>query len=201
MTTRPEPRAVVVARLLLVASTTAALAAGAHVLGGGALPGRDALVALLALTCAAAVPVARRPVTWATGLPFAAGAGLVLHGALSWLAHVSRTAVTGHAQHGAPSVVLVPPGAGVPATSTVMLAAHAAATVLTVALLVALDRAVRGIGTWWSHVTPHLPSPVTVVTGQAVRWAADAPVVAPRDLVLARCARRRGPPVGSPVPA
>lgn len=80
-----------------------------------------------------------------------------------------------------------------------MLVAHVVGTLLTVALLVGADRAAGLARTWWAHVSPALLRPRVVVAVRVRTWP-DVVVLPPRTSLLGTAARRRGPPVGSPLP-
>lgn len=140
-------RSRVPARLAAVSSTVVALGAGGHVAGAGTLPDTRALAVLAALTAAGAAPLARRPLRVSTLLPAVAAWQWLLHRAFAATATVEAVpgdVVPGGAVHVHGGAVPVPmPGAGpgAHAASIAMIAAHAAATVLTVALLVATERA------------------------------------------------------------
>lgn len=208
-------RAQVTARVALVASTTTALAVAAHVAAGGALPAGPLLGTLVLLATAALAPLLRRRLTWARGLAVAAGVEAALHAALTWLAHGPVTTAVGatggadgagtphHGADLAPGALAVTVEALPvhPTASPAMTVAHAAATVVTVGLLVGLDEAVRLVAAWWSHVTLRRPAPVPVVTVRAAGRPVGPVVVGPRVRLLASEVRRRGPPRGVAVTA
>ncbi len=121
-------RALVVGRLLGVATTVLALGSGAHVLGGGHAPSGAALALIGALVLAGSAALARRPLTVRVLLPAAVAGQLAVHVALTWLApagaaamaggvHAGDARLVGHAGH--PELLEGPPGAlaGVPAAA------------------------------------------------------------------------------------
>lgn len=121
-------RALVVGRLLGVATTVLALGSGAHVLGGGHAPSGAALALIGALVLAGSAALARRPLTVRVLLPAAVVGQLAVHVALTWLApggaaamaggvHAGDARLVGHAGH--PELLAGSPGAlaGVPAAA------------------------------------------------------------------------------------
>ncbi|WP_019135514.1 hypothetical protein [Cellulomonas massiliensis] len=181
-------------RSVLVASLVVALAAGAHVLGGGHLP------APAVLATAGGVVLAVAAV--ATARPLGRGAALVLLGAGQLLLHQvfeavhgcvvpSAVAATSHAAHlgtvTSGSVTCEPAGH---ASSASMLVAHAAATVVTALVLASTERAVAVVLGWVVPALPvrpsappaHRPLPVLVVLPR------------PCAAALLRAVPRRGPP-------
>lgn len=121
-------RALVVGRLLGVATTVLALGSGAHVLGGGHAPSGAALALIGALVLAGSAALARRPLTVRVLLPAAVVGQLAVHVALTWLApagaaamaggvHAGDARLVGHPGH--PGLLAGSPGAlaGVPAAA------------------------------------------------------------------------------------
>jgi hypothetical protein len=120
-------RALVVGRLLGVATTVLALGSGAHVLGGGHAPSGAALALIGALVLAGSAALARRPLTVRVLLPAAVVGQLAVHVALTWLApsgaaamaggvHAGDARLVGHPGH--PELLAGSPGlAGVPAAA------------------------------------------------------------------------------------
>lgn len=111
-------------RELLVVATTLALAAGAHLLAGGALPTTALpVVALVATVLPAAVWLARRPLTLPRLLPVLVALQVALHVELSVLAAPAGSAApelgTGgpHAGHAAHSATLGALASAGPATA------------------------------------------------------------------------------------
>ncbi|MCK9793631.1 hypothetical protein M1843_07725 [Isoptericola sp. 4D.3] len=181
-------------RELLVAGTTLSIAAAAHLLAGGALPGAPLWwLVVLALTAPVAVWTARHRLTPARLLPAMVALQLVQHAALSVLGaadtrpdgSAAATALAGHAGHdlgpgSLPAATAVSPPlhhADGPGTATWMLAAHAAAVLVTALLLAAGDRAAENVVAHLRHVAmlvrgaPALPvaSRAGVVVGAAWR--------------------------------
>ncbi|MGN8245066.1 hypothetical protein ACTHAM_002178 [Cellulomonas soli] len=198
-------------RLLLVSTTVFALGVGAHVLGGGATPGARTLGALGALVLACTAWTTRAPLRARSLLPLAVLAQAGLHTALAWLAPSGTTATSPgsggrhlHADAALASLAAADPaGAGVGthahAFSLTMVAAHLAATLLTVALLIGTDRAVATVAHLWTVLLPALLTPRARPIDRPVRhigarhadWA-TAPAL------LARTQVRRGPPTVAP---
>ncbi|MFD6175909.1 MULTISPECIES: hypothetical protein [unclassified Isoptericola] len=207
-------------RELLVAGTTLSIAAAAHLLGGGALPGAPlAWLVVLALSAPVAVWTARRRLTLRRLLPAMVALQLVQHSALSVLgaaradddpwgtgstvgAGGAVPALAGHAGHD------LGPGSLVPATGTAvhlehaadggtttwMLAAHAVAVLLTALLLAAGDRAAANVASHLAHVALLVRGPASLPV------ARRGPVVAgPVWRPLPWHARRRPAPRGPPV--
>lgn len=198
-------------RELLVAGTTLSIAAAAHLLAGGALPTAPlAWLVVAALTAPLAVWTARRRLTLRRLLPAMGALQLVQHGALSVLGAAGGPSLLpgtgGHALHGpAPGSLphgSLPYAADAAAhlhpahdpTSPWMLAAHAAAVLLTALLLAAGDRAALTVAAHLRHVALLVQGPASLpvvrgraVVARAVRRPRPAPV------------RRRTPPRGPPL--
>jgi hypothetical protein len=185
-------RAVRGIRVALVATTTLAIAAGAHVAGGGTVPAGLGLAALLTLTVATAVAVSRGPLRVGTLLPTMGALEWVLHEGFGILSAAPLPAPGAH-------IAAVPALAGpaMPMTGTAgtwMLLAHAVGTLATVAVLVAGDRAARRTLVWFTSVLPR----VRAVAGRLPDRRPGALVAArtpprPRP-VEGGAVRRRGPP-------
>ncbi|PJI93599.1 hypothetical protein [Luteimicrobium subarcticum] len=203
----------------LVASTSFALAAGAHLGAGGRVPSGLGLGALLTLTLVVAVGLARGPLRAAVVVPVVGGLQVALHHGFEWFtavpagASVSSGMATG--MSGAPSATGHPFGgvagadgathaalaAATPTMASMhsssMLAVHVVATLATTVLLVVGDRAARRTVLWWTAV---LPVVLAVVAGRfrdrvRVPLAAVAVVPVRLALVLGGGPGRRGPPV------
>jgi len=206
-------------RELLVAGTTLSIAAAAHLLAGGALPGAPlAWLVVVALTAPLAVWTARRRLTLPRLLPAMVALQLVQHTTLSvlgaagtgtapstptsTLASTLDAAPDGHALHALGPGALAPAtGGGLhvhpaddPGTTSWMLAAHAAAVLLTALLLAAGDRAAV-------NVAGQLRLVAVLVLGPAA-----PPVVREPAVVVGRTwhphrarAVRRTPPRGPPL--
>lgn len=153
-------RSRVVARLVAVATTVLALAAGAHVAGSGAVPHPGTVGALALPTLAVAGLLARHRLRVVTLLPAVAVWQLVLHHGFATASPVPVPATPGphpgHAAHvpamGPHAATHLPdaalPDAALPDAALAepqhaalaMLLAHVLGTALTVALLVATER-------------------------------------------------------------
>ncbi len=164
-------RALVAGRLLGVATTTLALTVGGHALADGALPDGGLVLVLGVLTLAASGLLARAPLRARSLLPFAAGAQLALHAALTWLGPGSaggalpQASAAPHAGHPAESLGLLgrdaltsSGGGDLHLPMAPMLVAHVAAGLLTVALLLGTERAVLAAVRRWSRLLPDLLS-------------------------------------------
>ncbi|MFI2102422.1 hypothetical protein ACH436_03965 [Isoptericola sp. NPDC019693] len=198
-------------RELLVAGTTLSIAAAAHLLAGGALPGAPlAWFVVLALTAPFAVWTARRRLTLRRLLPAMVALQLVQHTGLSVLgaagpaaphAGGSPAALDGHALH-ALGPGSLPPATGLhlhhaddAATTSWMLVAHAAAVLLTALLIAAGDRAAV-------NVAGHLRHVAVLVLSAGVPLVVRERTVVVRPAWRPRPARalRRTPPRGPPSP-
>lgn len=203
----PVERALGAGRLLLVSSTVLALGLGAHVLGGGQLPGARVVGGLGALLLAATAWTARAQLRVRTLLPVVLAAEAGLHVALTWLTTTGSTALvadgTAGVHHG--SLTALPsadatPVAHVHGASTSMLLAHLAASVLTVALLVGTDRVARTVAHLWTALLPSLLRSVVAPPSAALRHVPVTDVArTPHGLRLAGTTRRRGPPLLAPL--
>lgn len=203
-------------RELLVAGTTLSIAAAAHLLAGGALPGAPlAWLVVVALTAPLAVWTARRRLTLPRLLPAMVALQLVQHTALSVLGAAGTSpsplnspltstpggAPDGHALHALGPGSLAPATGGLhlhhaedAGTTSWMLAAHAAAVLLTALLLAAGDRAAV-------NVAGQLRLVAILVQGPAAPPVGREPAV-----VVGRTwrphparVRRRTPPRGPPL--
>ncbi len=179
-----------------VATITVALAGAGHVAGGGDPPDTRLLLAMGAVLLVAARPLVRAPLRARTLLPWALGAQLAVHLALSWLQGPDVMTMTTTSHHGA--VVAISAGHH-PMTPTVpMLLSHLAATMVAIGLLVGVDRCVGVLGSWWRTMTALWRDPVA-------RPTADRTVAAPEHSRRAYGRRAgtdlpgRGPPL--PLPA
>lgn len=181
---RSSPR--VPARLAAVSSTVVALGAGAHVAGSGAVPDGSAVLALGALTVAAAVPLARRRLQVTTLLPGVAAWQWLMHQALAATTPLPGAPPAGPSGHAAHAAATAHPAAGAPhPTSAAMTAAHVLTTVLTVALLIATERGAERALRRWTWALP-------VLTGARV-----LPVVTTAPQVLVHGDDRRSVPRAS----
>ena len=200
-----------VVRATTLAVVTLALAAAAHVLGGGELPSPGFLAGvLLPLSLGSSLLTRLRlgPLAVLAGL---APAELGLHLLFSAAAPGGSVAsvVPAHG-HGAGVVGMPPSGlpagdllAGSPAvaghSSPAMIAAHALATVVTA---LALSHGERVLWILWESLRPvGLPRPVPLVP--VASWAPVPTTAWVPTSVTGRCAEPRGPPVsgsGTPQP-
>jgi hypothetical protein len=209
-----DGRAPAVARALALTTLSLAYALGAHVLGGGDLPGITSLAALGALAHLLSIAVARGPLRTWTVVPALGVLQLGLHHGMALLAPTGHapTAAAGHgshAGHGVPgfpadAVTSLGSVAAAPAhaTSTPMLVAHAVAVLATAVTLVSADRAARAAWHWWTSALPQLlePAAALVVPGAASRADHRAPTWA-RPVLLVAVVSRRGPPASRPAAA
>lgn len=193
--TSPAGGGVRALRTLVLAAATLGLAAAAHRVGGGELPGPGAWALVLAGGAAAHCPAHRAS---------AAAAGCSprwllewgLHEALAVLAAPVDGALDGGAsvhQHGGALVATagaVPGAMPAHGTSVVMLAAHALATVLTAG---ALAHAERALWAWWEAVRPALVAVPTLHVPLPAPVACPVLAAAPARLPRGRPGPR-GPP-------
>lgn len=221
------PRVVPVDRLvrwvrgLLVGSTALSLAVGAHVLAGDGVPTAGiALAALVATVLPPAVWLARRPLSLPRVLPVAAALQVALHVELSVLAHGAHAghAATGaagaglhagHAAHLDPAALqellqqqtaLAGGGAHALLPSAPMLAAHAAAVLLTCVLLATGDRTATWLLTWLTAVALLVRAAAQPAPRARRRGVVVDPLQPRRtlDRLGAGGLRFRGPPRGIP---
>lgn len=180
-------------RSVLVASLVVALAAGAHVLGGGHLPGPALLAAVAAVVLAAAAVATARPLGRTTALVLLGAGQLLLHQvfeAVHGCVVPSAVAATSHAAHlGAVTSGSVACEPAVPPSSS-MLAAHAAATAVTALLLASTERAAAVVLGWLVRALPQRPSPLPARRPLPLLLVLPRP----RAAALLRAVRRRGPP-------
>jgi hypothetical protein len=201
-------------RGLLVGSTALGLAVGAHVLAGDGLPTTGiALAALVATVLPAAVWLTRGPLSLPRVLPAATALQVALHVELSVLAHGGHGASTGlhtdHAAHLDPAALqallqqqaaLAGPAAHGLVPSAPMLAAHAAAVMLTSVALATGDRAAAWLLTWLSAVTLLVRAAVQPLPDARRRGVVVDPLQPRRtlDRLGAGGLRFRGPPLRLP---
>lgn len=188
------------ARSASLAVATVGLAATAHVLAGGRVPGAGALAVLAVATSLVCVLVTGRRRGLAAIAATMAGLQAALHHGFMLLAPMHPAdgcAVDlGHAQHVAGALhglcgPLAGSGHHVLAASPTMLLAHAGATLLLSAALAGGERALWLLG---RLVAPALPRPLlTSAPRCATRLLLT--VVVPNPWTSVRCLTRRGPPV------
>lgn len=165
-----QGRAAVVVRAIGVATITVALAAAGHVAGGADPPDGRLLVATGALLLVAARPLARSPLRARTLLPWALGAQLAVHLAVSWLLGPDAMSMVTIGDHG--TVMAASAGHHVMTPSLPMLLAHLAATLVAIGLLVGVDRGAGVLGSWWRTLTVLWGDPVS---GPATRRTVTRP--------------------------
>lgn len=179
------------------------LAAGAHVAGGGQLPASGILLAILALTGLASTAATRLKLSFPAMAGLMGGGQLALHELFAMFSMPAQpsgpvAAYAGH-QHGVPSL---PPdllalaghvGPADPSSGSLMLAAHALAT-LGCALLLAKGEAALWALAGWLRPLTGLPAPLDFNIAGPVP-AALPPAAAPlRPWRNLRQDSRRGPP-------
>lgn len=180
------------------------LAAGAHVAGGGQLPAPGILLAILALTGLASTAATRLKLSFPAMAGLMGGGQLALHELFATFSVPSEPSVpvaayAGH-QHGVPAL---PPellamaghvgGPADPSSGSLMLAAHALAT-LGCALLLAKGEAALWALAGWLRPLAGLPVPLAFNDAGPVP-AALPPTAAPlRPWRNLRQDSRRGPP-------
>lgn len=190
---RAEPgRAVVLTRALVLAATSAAVSALAHVVAGGRAP-LGPLLGLGALQLALATRVGRRPLTAGRVVAWAAAAQAATHLALTWLHPAAGTDVVVLGHHGLEHAHAA--AAGHTATGSAgaaMLAAHVLGTLLVAVLAPGADRAATAVVARWSVVLAALEPASPLVAPRP--HAAPARVRARSTSPLRHALVRRGPP-------
>ncbi|HEY8717781.1 hypothetical protein [Pengzhenrongella sp.] len=209
------------ARAGIVAGAVLGLAAGAHRMGGGSLPGPLAILALGAVLLALTTALAGRRLTTVVLALVLGGGQFALHWifdalapmgcapvaaagpappALAHLGHAAGTMLTCGGMQRGPAVpqsseVLQAHAAGSPA----MLLAHVLATLATVLVIASGERTLWWLLTWLRPLVqaPARPEVRVVVRRGLVRLPA---VVRARRAVYLRTSPRRGPP-RTPAPA
>ena len=202
-------------RAVVVAGVVLALGVGAHRLGGGALPGARFILALGALALAGTSALAGRRFTVPV-LTSVLGAGQVmLHGALMWLAPVACVSGAAPGPLLAPSVPMVHGGGSMvpvcmPAAvmsahatmsvSPAMVAAHVAATAVSVLVISVGERAL-----WWflAWLRPLVETAASVDVHAVRRPALSVGRVSlwRRRSGYLRTSPRRGPPLRAVAPS
>lgn len=201
-------------RSAAVTTTVLSLAAGAHVLGGAALPGLPVLVLLAALVNVPVMLLAGRHLGMRTLVPLLGVGQWALHHAFAWFAtgpsctRGSGRDVAGHAHHAQAVVASCAGSADSAAMAHVhaagwgapMLAAHVLAVVLTALALSKGEDAVWLLMAWLQPLAS-LPRP-RLVGASAPRLQAMRSLPVLRTRCPARADRHRGPPSPAfPVPA
>ena len=202
-------------RAVVVAGVVLGLGIGAHRLGGGALPGARSILALGALASAVTSALAGRRFTVPV-LTFVLGAGqVVLHWALMWLAPVACVSGAAPGRVLATSVAMVHGGGAMGpvcaptavmsahatmSVSPAMVAAHVAATAVSVLVISVGERAL-----WWllAWLRPLVETPASVDVHAVRRPALPVGRVSlwRRRSGYLRSSPRRGPPVRAVAPS
>ncbi len=143
----------VVLRASAAATTTLALATGGHVLAGGTAPATNLVLAIAAVTVVTALPLSRRRLRAASLLSWTISMQLVVHLSLSWLVGEPSATVMSTAHHAPPTAgalgAIDAAGQHAMTPGAAMLLGHLLATLLSVALLVGVDRGVSLLGALW----------------------------------------------------
>lgn len=196
---RAEPgRAVVLTRALVLAATSTAVSALAHVVGGGRAP-LGPLLGLAALQLALATRVGRRPLTAGRVVAWAAAAQAATHLTLAWLHPATGTDVVVLGHHGLEHAHAAA-AAGHATTGSAglaMLAAHVLGTLVVALLAPGADRAAAAVVARWSVVLAALEAPSPLVAPRP--HAAPTPAPARSTSPLRHALVRRGPPVPATV--
>ncbi|RPF21066.1 hypothetical protein [Myceligenerans xiligouense] len=195
-----------VVRTLLLASTSLGLAALAHSLGGGELPGPGTMAVLAILTVSASCVVARaRPRVWILA-PFLGALQLFLHQALAWSAAAGAAAAPGtvhslgHAGHHAGAAAAPAAAhAGLAVThghltSPRMAALHVAAILATAFLMAAGEGTARVALQVFGHVLVTLSAPPVPAPTRPTPHPRPVAAPTPLSVLVATATPRRGPP-------
>lgn len=186
-------------RAAMFATAAVALAAWAHVLSGGQLPGAGILTAVVALTGLACTAATRLHLKFPAASALLGAGQVALHEAFTVFGGtVPGVPAAGSHHHGA---AVFPAGTPMQlhphevdsTLGQLMLAGHALATLACALLLARGEDALWSLAAWLRPLT-ELPSPVlpdAVAAPAAVYWPADS---APRPWRNLRPDSRRGPP-------
>ncbi|APX00446.1 hypothetical protein [Arthrobacter sp. QXT-31] len=157
-------------RSLLVTGTVFALAAGAHVLGGGILPSPDISLALIAIVMAGVMSLAGRQLSLGKIAAVLAGGQILLHGALNALSNRAGCHADSFSDSAAHHTVQTAgllcqsPASAVPIHESAgysMSLAHLCATAVTAVLLGRAEAALWQLAAWLRPLTRFLqPAPV-----------------------------------------
>ena len=198
----PSSGAVGFGRALLWAVVVLGLAVTAHFEAGGHVPPVEAIALLGALLLVVTALAVRRQIRWPGGLALAGLGQYALHQAFSFLAGACApsllpdggAAAGAHAHLAGPVAGTLAAGACVGAEPTGldpgMLAWHALATVVTVGLLVGVERGIWLLASWL--VRPLLVEPLWLPVVRRV--PAPAELATPSGSVDVHVAPERGPP-------
>lgn len=173
-----------------VAASVVGLAAGAHLAGGGELPGPGLLLAVVVVLAAVTLLLAGRRFTWPVLAGLLGTGQFVLHEVFEQCSGPSAT-VVGHGHH----QTLVPAldaGAATASGSPAMTVAHVAATVVATVLLLHGEALVWSLWAWLRPLVRVLLDLLGPAVGILARFPTTT-VPRPRS-VVARRVRRRGPP-------
>lgn len=210
----PRTGALRAARGLALALAVVAIAAGAHLLGGGQLPPPLLLAGVVVAAACTGHAVTARRLGGLSALAVLGAGQVVLHAAFELLAPggpgplpasglVAAGAHThAHAHAGAPHLGLpdlsgAADAASSSSDSVLMIAAHVAATALTAAVLASTDRSLWLLRAWLAPLVLLLAvrAPLVRSRGRGLRApAADALLAPPHQPALCRTTSRRGPP-------
>lgn len=187
----------------MVASAVVGLAAGAHVIGGGALPALPILLALGAFVGLASTTATRFKLNAASMLAVLGSGQLVLHEALTALSAspiATQNLFGSHAghssgEHAAVLATLATTGqaAQEPGHGLAMFLAHTAATLACAALLSRGEAALWALAAWLRPLVS-LPEAVTLDAGPPPAAAGLPPSNPHRPWRNLRQDSRRGPP-------
>ncbi|TFB64527.1 hypothetical protein [Cryobacterium sp. Hz9] len=196
------------ARGWIVAVSSTFVAALSHTLGGASVPGLLAVVVSLAFAGMVCVALSGRTLSFWRGAASVLISQLIFHGLFSLGAPGgalgAALAASGTHQHAALPGLIGPlaPGGGADVThdGATMWGAHLGAAIITILVLRFGERAFWGLveSVRLGLRTLYVPASVVVPVAAPVRIGHEAPVSAPRDLVLVLSAmRHRGPPSGA----
>jgi hypothetical protein len=184
-----------------VATVILALAAGAHLAGGGELPAPAILLAVLALTALASTSATRHRLGFPSMAALLGGGQLVLHELFTAfgpsVAEAGPITAASHEGHFPGAGILAPAAAhlheGDAANGPLMLAAHALATVVCAILLARGEAALWALSAWLRPLValPRAVAPDAVPPATASFPAFPVPLSPWRNL---RQDSRRGPP-------
>ena len=184
------------ARAGAVATTVVGLAAGAHLVAGGRLPGTGLLLAVVVVVGALSLLLAGRRFGPAGIAALLGGGQVVLHELFdACSAQTVAVAAHGHHQEWTP---LATAGGGAAAGSAAMTLTHVAATAAAALLLLHGERLLWSLWSWLRPLARVLRVLLHPVAARPARFPATT-LPRPRSVVASRVARR-GPP-GVPAPA
>ena len=173
-----------------VAGTVVALAAGAHLMGGGELPGPVLLLAVVVVLGALTLLLAGRRFSWPVLSALLGGGQLTLHEVFD-ACSVQTVAISslGHHQTWVPLAGTTP---GTASGTWAMTLAHVAATAVATLLLLHGEQLAWSLWAWLRPLVRVLSKLLRFVVGRPVPFPATT-VPRPRQVVERRV-RRRGPP-------